>query len=93
MFPSPRDTFFAALSCLKNSPTKPSHFNSSCGHIVQQFQSWNPHPSNEVKSEDDSEIVMSESGSNEEVKTNSVKLQQGYTNSGTLSHMVCVKFI
>lgn len=98
MFPPTRDAFMAELSCLQIPKSKPSHFNSLCGHIVPHFQSWNPNVEstendNEVKTEKDNEIEMNKSISNENKQTNSVKLQQGYTNSGTLNHMVCCVII
>lgn len=88
------DAFLAELSCLKIPNTPPTHFNSSCKRFVPEWQGWNLNlqiqPENEIQEDKENEIEMNEIKTDTENEINTIKMQQGYANSGTLSHMVCI---
>lgn len=85
------EAFFAQLSRVQPSATKPTPFNSSCGKLVPSHQQWiSPFINNakESKTDEENEIEITES----HTIPKQVKLKQGYQNSGCLSHMVCLFF-
>lgn len=84
-----QEAFWAQLSRVQPSATKPTPFNSSCGKLVPFYQQWRPPVVNndkECKSDEENEIELKDSRG----IVNEVKLKQGYQNSGCLSNMVCL---
>ena len=84
-----QQAFWAQLSRVQYSTTKPTPFNSSCGLLVPSNQQWKPPVINndkDCKSDEENEIEITDA----KRIPNQVKLRQGYQNSGCLSHMVCL---